>query len=342
MAVRTEDEVRLGRAQIEILQHAEGYFSSQVLFTLNELGVFDLLATEPKSLAELARAVGALPDPMERVLNAGVAIGLLRIADGHYSNSEAAKNTLVSGGRGYLGSWVRLMQRWMRAWTGLTESVLSGQPAEDPSLHLGGDPDYTLDFTMGMHDYAQLRGSEVVGYVDFSRGGRLLDVGGGPGTYSILFCRQWPDLHCTVFDLPDVARLAAQNAVLSGVEGRVSVRPGNYHEDDFGREEFDFVFVSDTLHQESPETCEMILRKAHRALKPGGQVVVQAMFLNGDRMSPRWPVMHSLILLLVYEGGRAYTVTETIRLLERAGFRNCTLRLMSLLNVNSLLVADKD
>jgi hypothetical protein len=43
-------------------------------------------------------------------------------------------------------------------------------------------------------------------------------------------------------------------------------------------------------------------------------------------------------LLLVYGGGRAYTVTETLAALGSAGFRDCRHVPMSLLNVNGLVV----
>lgn len=328
------------RRQIELLEIAHGYFGSQVLFTANELGVFGELANGPRSARELAQAIGANDDALERLLNGCVALKILNLAGGLYANTPLAQDVLVPDATGYLGNWLRLMSRWMRIWTDLTETVRTGQPAADPQLHLGGDPDHTRDFILGMHDYARLRGSEIVRYLDFAGGLELIDVGGGPGSYAVLFTREWPDLHVTVFDLPAVVPIAQSHAEEAGIADRVSVKPGNYFEDDFGRD-FDVVFLSDTLHQESPDVCEMILRKAHRSLRSGGQIVVQAMFLNEDRVSPTWPVMHSLIMLLVYGGGRAYTVGETIELMERAGFVECEHRRMSLLNVNSLITARK-
>jgi 2-polyprenyl-3-methyl-5-hydroxy-6-metoxy-1,4-benzoquinol methylase len=330
----------LKRWQIEALGLAEGFFESQVLFSVNELGVFDLLAPGPRTVDELAAEIPADRGALERLLNAAVAIGLLELGEGRYENGPLADRVLISGRPGYLGSWLRLMSRWMKAWTHLTESVRTGQPAEDPQLHLGGDPDYTRDFIMGMHDYAQLRGSEIVEYLDFGGGLRLLDLGGGPGTYAILFAKRWSDLRVTVFDLPEVVRIAAENSRAAGVDGQVSIEAGNYHEEEVGAQ-YDVVFISDVLHQEDPETCRMILQKAHRALKPGGRLVVQGMFLNEDRTSPRWPLMHSLVLLLVYGGGKAYTVNETLGLMEEAGFTNGRLERMSLLNVNSLILGER-
>lgn len=330
----------VGRRQIEALQIAEGYFGSQVLFTANELGIFDRLGESPRSAADLATEVGAPENSLQRLLNAAVAVGLLTFRDGRYANAELADAVLVSGRSGYLGNWMRLMSHWMRPWLNLKETILTGKPVDNGDLHLGTDPIYTREFTLGMDDYARLRGSEIVHHLDFDGALRLLDVGGGPGTYAILFAKRWPNLHVSIFDLPEVATIAAGNVAAAGVEEQVAIVPGNYYENDFG-DGYDVVFLSDTLHQESPADCEMILRKAYRALNPGGRIVIQAMFLNDDKMSPRWPVMHSLLLLLVYGSGRAYTVTETMQLMTAAGFRGCTHRRMSLLNVNSLIFGDK-
>ena len=328
----------VGRRQIEALTLAEGFFQAQVLFSANELGVFAALAEGPRAGSELARQLGANEDFLTRLLNACVALKLLSVDDGRYGNSELADVVLVPDRDGYVGNWLRLLSRWMKVWVNLTDAVRSGERAEDPALSLGGDPEYTRDFILGMHDYARLRGREIVRYLDLS-GANVVDVGGGPGSYAVLFAQEWPDVRVTVFDLPGVVPTAARHADRAGVADRVQVRAGDYNVDEFG-DGYDVVFLSDTLHQEDPDVAELILQKAYRALKPAGRVVVQGMFLNDDGVSPRWSAIYTLILALIY-GGRAYTVAETIELLERAGFRDPTHRRMSLLNVNSLVVAHR-
>jgi precorrin-6B methylase 2 len=336
-----EERAALARAQIRLLQTAEGFFASQVLFATTEMGVYNLLSQKPMSPAEVASAVGADPDATERVLNAAVAIGTLTIEGNTYSNSPLASEVLVADRPGYLGNWIRLMSYFARGWTHLTDSVRTGEAAEEPWLPLGKDPDYTRDFVAGMDDYARLRGKEVLRFLDLSGKRTMVDIGGGLGTYAILFAQQWPDLKVTVFDLPEVARAAQENVATSDVADRISVQAGNYHDDAIGDEQYDVAFISDTLHQETPEGCMKLLNKTYDALEPGGQLVVQAMFLNEDRVSPRWPVMVSLNLLVLYGTGRAYTVDETTRFVESAGFKECRLEQMTLLNVNSLLLAQK-
>jgi predicted O-methyltransferase YrrM len=325
----------LGRKQIQVLQIAEGFVDSQVLFTANELGLFEKLAGGPRSADELAADLAAPVDSLTRLLNAAVAIGMLELKDGRYANGAVAAAVLVAGRPGYLGSWLRLMSRFAKAWTGLKESVRSGRPAEDPNLKLGGDPEYTRDFILAMDDYARIRGSEICRYLDLGGGRRMLDVGGGPGTYAILFAKHWPDLRVTVFDLPEVVKIASEKAEAAGVADRVQTAPGSYH-DELPGTDYDFVFISDTLFQEQPEGAEKLLRKCLGALKSGGRIVVQGMFLNEDRVSPRWPVVQAL-MLLVNATGRPYTAGETVRLLQSAGFRDCVHRRMSLLNVHSFV-----
>jgi predicted O-methyltransferase YrrM len=326
--------------QVEALSLAEGFMEAQVLFTLNELGVFDRLAESARTADDLAGEIGAQRDPLERLLNAGVALGLLRLGGPAYSNSEAAGSVLVSGAPGYLGDWMRWMGRLAGRFQRLAHSVRTGEPADDPMLHLGGDPEFTRDFIMGMHDYAQVRGSEVTSYVDLGGVERLIDVGGGPGTYAIEFARKWPQLHVTVFDLPSVVGFADANIRAAGLQDRVTTVAGNYLADDLGHG-YDAALLSDVLHQEDADMALEVLRRVHGAIRAGGRLVVQGMFLNEDRVSPRWPTLASLIMLVSYGAGRIYTVEETMRMVEEAGFRSPRFEPMSLGNVNSLVLAGR-
>ena len=169
-----------------------------------------------------------------------------------------------------------------------------------------------------MHEYARGPGKEIASHVDLSQRKRLMDVGGGPGTYSVLFAQRNPRLRAVVFDLPPVVSI-----------------------DSFGHAEYDVVLMSNMLHQEDPEMCTSLLRRAYDALEPGGSLIVQAMFLNAAKDGPVWPTLQSLILNLVYRGGRAYSVDETLELVRQAGFVNAQPKRMSLINAESLILAQK-
>jgi hypothetical protein len=63
------------------------------------------------------------------------------------------------------------------------------------------------------------------------------------------------------------------------------------------------------------------------------------MFLNEQGDGPVWPALHNLLMLLVYRGGRAYSVEQTFRMMEEAGFENPEHHRMSPFNAGSFVTA---
>lgn len=328
------------RAQIEIVSLSVSAWRAQVLYTGVRLGLFESLAAGPKTLEELGRELGCPLRSLERLVIAAHAMRLLEREGSSYSNGRPATLTLVEGQPGYVGNWIRLTSQWFKPWSNLEQAVRSGQHVEDPSLHLGASPEYVRDFIRGMHDYAASRGRDLLRYLDLTGAKRLVDVGGGPATYSILFARKHPELHCTVFDLPEVLKIAQEYVAAASLQDRVTLLAGDYTVNDFGND-YDVAFLSDMLQQEDDDTALMVLEKTYRALRNGGRIVVQAMFLKDDKSGPEWPALHSLILMLVSRHGRALTMAQTIAWLERAGFTDVQRVPMSFYNANSLIIGRK-
>jgi len=239
-----------------------------------------------------------------------------------------------------MGNWVSFMSDWYHPWGKLLQAVRSGKPVESPEKLLGNKTDYTRNFILGMHDYALAYGKELADNLDLTGRKKLVDVGGGPGTYSVLFAKKNPQLRCIVFDLPPVVEIAKEIIDSFGLSNRVLIQPGDYHKGNFGKDN-DVVFFSNVLHQENPETCKMILRKAYDSLVNDALVIVHGSFLNPERDGPMWPAFQSLFLFLIFGGGRAYTSEETIAMLLEVGFVEPKVKRMSLLNAESLIIARK-
>jgi len=324
----------------ELVHTALGYWRSQVLLTANQMGIFDALAEGPMEAKQVAARNQSSPEYTERLLNACIAIKLLKKDDGRFSNLPIADTFLVTGRPQYMGNWIRLMTAWYGPWGKLAQAVRTGQPVEDPQQHLGQDAEYTRDFIMAMHDYALGPGREMIRHVAIGGGKKLLDLGGGAGSYPILLARADPDLQPVVFDLPPVVDIATEVIASAGLSDRIAVQGGDYLTDDVGQG-YDAVLLSNMLHQEDRDTCLALLRKAHDALVAGGTLIVQAVFLNRSEDGPLWPALNTLILLLLYPGGRTYSLDETLELISEAGFSDLEVKRMSLLNAESIIVAQK-
>jgi hypothetical protein len=77
--------------------------------------------------------------------------------------------------------------------------------------------------------------------------------------------------------------------------------------------------MSQIMHSNMVETCQMLCRKAFASLNPGGQCVVHEFALNDDAASPEWSALFALNMLLGTPG-RSYTDPELRTWLSEAGF----------------------
>lgn len=108
---------------------------------------------------------------------------------------------------------------------------------------------------------------------------RLLDVGGNTGKFAIQCARFDPDVRVTIADLPQQLKLAQDNIRQQGLEARVDFVavdvldetqpwPGGY----------DAIWMSQFLDCFSLPQIESILRRAARALAPGGSLHILELF----------------------------------------------------------------
>jgi len=64
------------------------------------------------------------------------------------------------------------------------------------------------------------------------------------------------------------------------------------------------------LHMIGPAGSIELLKHCFQLLLPGGRLIIQAQYLNDDRVSPRWPTLLNLLQRVATPGGRNHTVNE--------------------------------
>lgn len=309
-----------------IVALATSYWASMVLLTANRLGVFTILGGGARTAAEIAERCGAHPRSMAMLLNACVAQGLLSRDGSTYRNSAEAAAFLVEGTPAYLGDALRYSDDLYAVWGRLPEAVRANAPPIRPETILGEDPEKTRNFVLGMHNRARGIAASLAASLDLSGRKHMLDVGGGPGTYSVMLLRRTPGLRATVLDLPAVAAIGRELIGASGVGDRVAVLPGDYATAPFPRD-VDVVLMSGILHRETPESCQALLRKAFDALVPGGLCVASDVFFEDEaKVSPPFATLFALNMMLTSEHGSAHAITEMQDWMSRAGFIDVSVR----------------
>lgn len=310
-----------------IIGMASAFYDSCVLFAAADLGIFAKLAEtgRPADAATLASALGLDERGARLLLDACVALDLLKKDGGSYTNTAESAVFLVPGSPGDLSGAIRYNRDVYQAWGKLKLFVQSGKPVEKPEVHLGQDQERTRTFVMSMHYRALAIGRAVLGELDLAGCRTLLDVGGGPGTYSVLIAQAHPGITCTVLDLPEVVAVAEGLIRQQGCADRVRTLAGDYRTSPFpaGNDAINFFGM---FHQESPESIRALLKKAYEALNPGGVVHIMDMMTDSTHTKPKFSALFGVNMALTTEHGWVFADTELIGWLQEAGFVDCTVK----------------
>ena len=319
-----------------------GFVYSQILRAGVRLGLSETLAEGPLTLAEIGRRLALDPEPASRLVDASVAIGLLeRRAGGRYGLS--LKGAAMRGTPGLaamiehhalvyadLADPVRLLRAGSMG-SGLADfwSYADGD---------GRDPARAAAYSRLMAATQGFVRDDILDAYAFGRHRRVLDVGGGDGSFLEGLAERHPGLDLHLFDLPPVAALAA-----SRFAARAGPRP-TAHAGDFRTDplpaDVDLVTFVRILHDHGEPTVATLLARAHAALSPGGRVLI-AEPMAGPAGDARVGDAYFGFYLMAMGKGRARSAEAIGALARQAGFVNPRLLRTRRPLLVSLLVADK-
>lgn len=248
--------------------------------SLVDLNVLPLLARGPLTAAEMIAALGLDPLRGRKWLHVLGLTGLLVAEEGGATDPRYFASELllrIFGPDGSGGWFHREFLRYWRAasYYGMTNLLwtLRGAPVEYAVRY---PPQAQADIILlheWMRNTALTTLATIQQFVDFSKIGRLLDVGGGDGTMALELWRAYPHLTITVFNLPAPVEMARARFAEAGAEARLTAVAGDFRTDPFPGPQ-DAVLFSRVLADWPDDVCRMLLQKAHGALEEGGRLIV--------------------------------------------------------------------
>jgi SAM-dependent methyltransferase len=304
----------------DLMKLSGGYWAACALHAGLRLDLFTALGEDRSTAEDVARRLAASRRGTAMLLNALCALGLLVKEGNLYANTSEALQFLHRRSPAFLGHILLHHHFLMPSWARLPEAVLAGKPVRVRSSHTDEAAEREA-FLMGMANIASGLAPKVAELVDLAGRSRLLDLGGGPGTYAIHFCQKNPGLTATVFDLPTTRPFAEATIARFGIGDRVSFRPGDFYADDYPGG-FDAVWISQILHSESPDECRTLLGKAARALVPGGVLLIHEFYLDDTLDRPLHPALFALNMLVGTDHGQAYSEGQVRQMMAEAGFKD--------------------
>lgn len=301
-----------------LLETSGYYWKTCTLHTGVKLDIFTLIGSGPKDAETIRRHLGGDLRGVTILLNALSAMGLLVKETDTYRNTPESLRYLSTDSPEYSGFIIMHHHHLVDSWNRMSESVLSGKPSRVRVSHAGDKE--RESFLMGMFNLAMGMAPALSRILDLSGCRRLLDFGGGPGTFAIHFCLANPQLQATVYDLPGTRRFAEQTIARFGVSDRIDFQEGCFFDKDLAfSQPYDVAWLSHVIHGEGPEAAEQVIAGAVQALQPGGQLYIHEFILDDTMASPLQPALFSINMLVGTDEGQAYSQKQISDMMARQG-----------------------
>ncbi len=296
---------------------ARGYMPSRIFLTALELDVFGQLGNDELSASHLAKKMQTDERATEILLNALVGMELLKKKGELFANVKELAGFLMPGTPDYEGGGLSHNVHLWDRWSHLTETVRTGLPR-------GGEwtGQKSENLALAMKQRARFGADKVARVLNCAGVRRMLDLGGGPGSYALAFVRRYPGMEAVIFDKDDRAlKIAGEEIEKENLDGRVTLRKGDFLADELGGE-YDLVFLSSIICICGEEQNSLLLRKVHKSLTDGGRVVIRDSILDESRTKPASAAIFGVNMLVGTPSGRSYSYAEVKSLLEQSGFRD--------------------
>jgi SAM-dependent methyltransferase len=288
----------------------------RVYNTARDLGVLEALAGGAASPEAVAEACGLEEAPVTLLLDGLCALGVVVEADGGYAPAPVAR--LLAGNYRNLGDeYWGFLPTWLR----------TGKPLAKMDTTEQSEAQYThqVSALAWMMTPAAEAFAQLLGIGSARKSLRILDVGGGSGIWSLTCAKHDTGTRVTVSDWPAIVEIAGGFAQRMGLEDRFEAIAGSYHETDLGSEAFDLAIVANVTHIETPEGNTDLFRRIHRALRPGGDIVIVDV-LPAQPEGRLSAALYALGLGLRTESGQVHSAEALQGYLEAAGFRDSVLQ----------------
>eukprot|EP00268_Persea_americana_P063234 TRINITY_DN81857_c0_g1_i1.p1 TRINITY_DN81857_c0_g1~~TRINITY_DN81857_c0_g1_i1.p1 ORF type:complete len:363 (+),score=72.31 TRINITY_DN81857_c0_g1_i1:56-1144(+) len=313
------------------------FISSMSLKCAIQLGIPDIIHNhgQPITLSELAASIPITPTKtafLQRLMRLLVHSGIFAIQKNEENKVEKEQGYVLTPSSKILLStrtgvspFLLMMTDSVLVlpWHFLSSWFIGNEPTAFETAHgtslwgyTANHPEHNNLFNKAMASDTQLVMSIIVKELASVFHGlrSLVDVGGGTGTAATIIAEAFPQVKCTVFDLPHVVETLPKDSIIHAVGGDMFESIPHA----------DAVFLKWLLHACSDEECVKILRRCKEAIpskEEGGKVIILEMVLNANKdHKPMETQLYFDVLMLVNTKGREREEHEWRKIFMDAGF----------------------
>jgi hypothetical protein len=310
-------------AAYSLLDLIQGSVVTQGISAAAKLGIADVLADGPLAAQDIAQRVGADPQATYRLLRmlSGYSVFAAQ-PDGRFELTPMA-DALRSGAPDSMRGMAMLMSHpllW-EDWGHLLTSIRTGEPSlpqlrgmSTPDFFMA-NPEYAAAFFAGFRNLSESENDPVLAAYDFSPFRRIVDVGGGRGTFLAGILAQASGSQGVLYDSEQATAEAPPVLGAAGVAERVTIGTGTYF--DKLPAGADAYVLKHILHDFQEPECLALLKNVREAVAPDGKVLVIEYVPGGNNERDFGNVIDLWLMLLL--GAKERTLPEYTELFARAG-----------------------
>jgi SAM-dependent methyltransferase len=303
---------------IKLLNLMTAYQGSSLIGTAVETGLADLLAEGSLTLDQITAELETDSRGTMALLSGLVSYELVE-RDGDRFGLTGLGAPLAASHPETVAQIVLKEWFFYKLWAELPLAVKDGHARTGPwRERLENDPDQAHSFLHALDDLCALFGGELPELANLESGGRLLDVGGGAGSHAANLVKANPEIEATVLDLPGAEPvLRERHPELGFIEGDLDTAR-------FGRpddETWDYILLSNILHDHPADRCAGYVREAASLLAPGGSLVIYEWVIDPGRTSPPGVAKFTPMMVVENEGGWTWSEEEIATWLVEAGLK---------------------
>ncbi len=296
-----------------------GFAPSRVILTAVYLDIFTKIGDEPKSAAQIATSNKWNERGTTILLDALTALTLLSKDNDKYSNSDVSAEYLRRDKPTFRGwGFLHRNTMWL-GWSNLT-AVVTNKHYERPSnLH---NEEFNKYFINAMHEFHYEEAHKIADIIDINKVEKMIDLAGGPGSYTIAFANKNPKLKGVIADLPNTLKITKQKIKEFGMEERIETKQCDLFADNLNvGNDYDLVLISNLFHAAGEKNNIELLRKTYPIVKNGGKVIVNEIYIDDTKTAPLDGALFSINMLVQTETGNTYPQSKIMRWIEDAGFK---------------------
>jgi hypothetical protein len=299
-----------------ITQLGTSYMAARYLIAAVEVGVFEALGDSALDLDALAARI-AIPRRTARICaDAMVALGLLERHGPRYRNSPAAAAFLSGSGQSDHRPALRYAGRSFRYWAGLTDAIRAGGGT---GFMAQLDPDAQRALSASVESITAGSAVALATSYEFGEHRRLLDLGGGTGSFLVCILDRHPDIECGLFDLPAVVALARQRLKVQEPGGRVRFYEGDLLKDQLPPG-YDAFLLANVAHLMSPEHNRDLLERVRASAPPLARLLLVDFWTDSTHTQPVFAALMAGEFLLASGEGDVYSEEEIRDMLTATGW----------------------